>query len=427
MQAAPFPAPPASMRSDDGYVHVVWRLGRGKEACSPASASVLRERYELSRVMPLLAAERRFEDARIRIEEAMAKGEAGPDIVRAYARALLWAFLHDPDRELRQVAALGLGVSGDPEAHEELRRMLQGEAAAASKALRALARIGNREDVDLVLGAVRRNDGVVSLEAAAASVQFGLGPKAVAALEPALRGEDPLARGRALRALCRINHPKALPQLQKAALAGEVDRPTRLAAVETIGRTQGDESARVLIRLAGDNNPAVRAQALLGLGRSGALRTRARLLASERLSDPAQAVRSAAAATYIRVTKDPSEWRMVVREVLRSGDVGSGLGAVESLEEVGGPEAMKQLEKLAEHQRPEVRDAAAAALGRRRGAAPAPGRSARTSCGRSWPPGTAGPWFGRCLDRRSRSRAWPARGWPRPAWTSPRPGRCCTG
>jgi hypothetical protein len=108
----------------------------------------------------------------------------------------------------------------------------------------------------------------------------------------------------------------------------------------------------------------------VALGRTGRLRLVTRYRALEQLRDPVLAVRAAAAATLVRVSMGPGEWRRPLAAVFTSGDAMSGLGAVDSLAAVGGSDAARTLARLTDHPLVAVRTAAAMAsqslkLGRR--------------------------------------------------------------
>jgi HEAT repeat protein len=364
MEASPFAPPPAVMRSDDGFARLVWRFARGTHTCSPVGVALHKERWELARILPLLATQRRYEDARIRIEEALDRKEAGPEVARAYARALLWAHLHEADRDLRVIATLALAVSGDPEAHEALRMLVTAEAELAPRVVRALGRLGDREDAEVLVRAVRRNDGLASVEAAPLAVKLGRGADVIKALEPALAGNDALARARALRALARLDDARALPLLLKLAQDRDLERDARLRAIGALGRTHSEDAARLLARLDREPDGQIRAAALVAWSRTGRLRARCQVIAQDRLKDPSPSMRAAGAVALISVGEGPRAWRGRLAEYLRYADTPILLTAVDALQAVGGPEAVKFLEQLREQGRLEVRTAAASALGK---------------------------------------------------------------
>ena len=364
MESSPFPPPPAVMRSDDGFARLVWRFARGAHTCSPVGAALHKERWELSRILPLLATQHRYEDARIRIEEALDNKEAGPEVARAYARALLWAHLHEADRDLRIIATLALSVSGDPEAHEALRQLVTAEAELAPRVVRALGRLGDHDDAEVLVRAVRRNDGLASVEAAPLAVKLGRGADVIKALEPLLTGSDALARARALRALAKLEDARTLPLLLKLVQNRDLERDARLRAIAALGRTHSEEAARVLAKLDREPDGQIRAAALVAMSRTGRLKARAQALAQERLKDPSQSLRAAAAVALISVGDGPRAWRGRLAEYLRYADTPILLTAVEALQAAGGPDAVKFLEHLREQGRLEVRAAAVTALAR---------------------------------------------------------------
>jgi HEAT repeat protein len=362
LESSPFPPPPATMRSDDGFARLVWRFARGAHTCSPVGVALQRERWELSRILPLLATQRRYEDARIRIEDALDRKEAGPEVARAYARALLWAHLHEADRDLRVIATLGLSVSSDPEAHEALRHLVAAEAELAPRAVRALGRIADREDAEVLVRTVKRNDGLASVEAAPLAARLGRGADVVKALEPSLMGSDALARARALRALARLDDVRTLPLLLRLAQNRDLERDARLRAIEALGRTRSEEAARALAKLDRELDGQIRAAALVAMARTGRLRARAQVLAHDRLKDPSPSMRAAAAVALISAGEGPGAWRGRLSEYLRYADTPIMLAAVDALQAAGGADAVRFLTQLREQGRLEVRAAAAAAL-----------------------------------------------------------------
>jgi HEAT repeat protein len=364
LESSPFPPPPAVMRSDDGFARLVWRFARGVRTCSPVGAALLKERWELSRILPLLATQRRYEDARVRIEEALDTKEAGAEVARAYARALLWAHLHEVDRDLRVIATLGLSVSGDPEAHEALRHLVTADSELASRAVRALGRLADRDDAEVLVRAVKRNDGLASVAAAPLAARLGHVADVIEALQPALLGADALARARALRALAQLEDARTLPLLVRVAQNRDLERDARVRAIEALGRTRSEEAARVLAKLDREPDGQIRAAALVALARTGRLRARAQVLAHDWLKDPSPSLRAAAAVALISVGEGAGAWRGRLAEHLRYADTSITLAAVDALEAAGGADAVRFLEHLREQGRLEVRTAAAAALGR---------------------------------------------------------------
>jgi HEAT repeat protein len=204
---------------------------------------------------------------------------------------------------------------------DALERLRREDEAERSWAARRLGRLHASEAVEALGAALAEDTEAVRLAAAKALTQI-CSAAAAPALERALGDRAPAVRREAARGLARLPDTTA-------ALAGALADPSaevRRVAAEAMGRARDRAASAGLQRLLRDRDPGVRqaaAGALQALGQGDVLVERA-------LEDP--------------------------------GEV--GLAAALSLADAGDPRAAAPLLALLEHRAPEVRAAAAGALGR---------------------------------------------------------------
>jgi len=223
--------------------------------------------------------------------------------------------LADPDPQVRDWAARGLGLVGSADDLARLRpllddaaagpviqalrsaqKLIQGkkEGAAAATALAAPA--DWRPRLRALLDDPRPGVRLTVLETAGAwPLSDPSDPLAAALAERAEKGEGP-ERGAALMALVAGGHPRTA-ELAKAA-AGSQEAPLRARAAEAAGKLPDPVRRDLLDRLAADPAPAVRAAALDGqlasLGDGDQAKAAGAALVAAALGDPDAGVRSTA-------------------------------------------------------------------------------------------------------------------------------------
>jgi TonB family protein len=77
-EAAPFPAPPVRVASDDGLVHLKWTFARDVRQDGVSGAAIEIRELDLARAVPALLAMGRFEDAAARLAGAFEAGDTPP-------------------------------------------------------------------------------------------------------------------------------------------------------------------------------------------------------------------------------------------------------------------------------------------------------------------------------------------------------------
>src|SRR5262249_44152744 len=145
--AAPLPAPPTELLSDDGLVHVSWLLARDARQDGVAGAVVRKLTFPPAKAVPALLAAQRVDEAAARAAGALAHGDATlVPAARDVAGAALAAVLGgDQDPAVRLAAVAGLGGSGWRGADAALRKLAveANDLKVQSAALRALGDLGD--------------------------------------------------------------------------------------------------------------------------------------------------------------------------------------------------------------------------------------------------------------------------------------------
>jgi HEAT repeat protein len=326
--AAPLPAPPSALVSDDDFVHIHWQFSRDARQAGAGTSRVawielplveavahLLARGELARAASRVAAAPtagaagvdRAAAAELVMTAALREALVGPDgaaqraAVEACGRARVHALAGDvrgllaatTDPELRAAAIAAAGALDDRDAAPALLAALHDELVAgaplAAARVAALVAIGRADDAAGVLRGV---------------LDAGANPTALAALAaapvPALARRLPgwaKAGDAATRAAVCAALPMAAPERAGALIArglGDPDARVRATCAEAAGRSATASAIAPVVRrlreLARDRDLAVRARAIAALGRLDPAH------AVRAVADPAPEVRAAFAA-----------------------------------------------------------------------------------------------------------------------------------
>jgi HEAT repeat protein len=299
------------------------------------------------------------------------------EIGRPAVEPLIGALKHH-DSLVRQVAARGLGQIGDLRAVEPLIDALRGREDVRAVAAEALGRIDDVRAVEPLLAALK--DGVAGVRAAAARALGRLGDvRAVERLIAALKDHESIVRGAAAEALGEIGDVRAVEPLMGCLKGREDVRVAAAVALGVIGDARAVEPLIATLRDWRVTVPA--AEALARIGAPAA----APLVAT--LNDRSDAVRDVAVEALIVQIGAPSVAPLIAalgseRDTVReraadaldrlawtpdAGETGSTYWAVrgrwEKCVQIGGPAVETLIVAARSWQRPEMRSAAAGALG----------------------------------------------------------------
>jgi TonB family protein len=261
----PYPVPPLEVFGDDGVAHFRWSFARDHRLCS--DGEVRRREDTLEQALPRLFVQGRTKEGLLRVARHMRDGD--PEAMAIFARAWLTRPFADPAADV--YAAAALARAGDRRQIERVRRGLAREdtVAAAAQALTALK-------ADLC-GFVQpmladRDAAVASLGVRALRAAAGEGPPAPACVQAlsAMAGDPlrpPALRGEALQTFAALDYAGA----RRMALAAlEAPEPAmRAAGARAFARPEGGRPSLYRLEpVLHDPSPEVRAAAAWALVRS---------------------------------------------------------------------------------------------------------------------------------------------------------------
>jgi TonB family protein len=255
--APPFPVAPEETLSDDGKVHVLWKLARDDRRCSGLAVDV--QRRPLEEAVPMLVAQGREALAIERLDAASdAERAAG---MAGFARA--WLDRAEDDKDLSLRIAVANASAGDSRGAERLRKALtaEGQTELAAQGLTWL-KIGLCELLKDQLA-------------------------------------DPKTKASALATLSVAPDGDCLATVIALANDRHVAAPERIAAIQGLGTRDEPEARAALKGLLNDSTPAIRAAAILAEARPASGRG-AMFRLTAILRDPSVEVRTAAAAALVR-------------------------------------------------------------------------------------------------------------------------------
>jgi TonB family protein len=322
----PYPVPPLALFGDDGVAHFRWVFARDKRGCS--EAEVRRREDKLEEALPRLFIQGRVKEALLRVQRYMEAGDV--DAMAVFARA--W-----------------------------LQRPFADRAADASAAA-ALARAGDRRQIERLRRALGRPDTVVVAAQGLAALKVDL----CAMLDPVLRARDPDAVEVAMTAL---REAKSAPPggACLATLAALVDdaaapKPMRASALKTLALLDpAGARKRVLDKLA-DPAPELRAAAATAIAKPGGGRPMLYRL-EPLLKDPSNDVRAAVAASLIRSCGEISF--DYIRPLFKSNDDRPLIAMIAPLGELSSPESLDLMDKIMKRANPGMREQIIRALANR--------------------------------------------------------------
>jgi HEAT repeat protein len=266
--AGPYGVPPLETFSDDGFVHLRWNFSRGHTLCG--DASLRRKEDPLEEAMPRLFAQGRIKEALLRVARHRRAGARG-DVVGMFAREWLARPQLDP--------------------------------AADATAAAALAKTGDRRQIDRLRAALARRESVTIAVAGLRSLKVEICGAVNDLLRDGKAGTNELAV-MALRAADSSSERVRCADTL-AVIAGDRATPpaVRASALELAAEAAPDGARALLTEAAKDKETLVRAAAVLASSRPGGGKVALYRLAPL-LRDPAPEMRAAAAAGLVRAGGD---------------------------------------------------------------------------------------------------------------------------
>ena len=183
---------------------------------------------------------------------------------RESVEALVWALKNEKNPELRWRAAFGLGLAGKSEpAHKALTDALRDKSPMVRRAvIGALGRSGGKAGVPLIAPSVRDPDPAIRA-AAAKALGRARDPAAIKHLLVVAKDENLVVRATAIAALGSVPSREGLIAIAKAAQDGA--RQVRFAALKVLSNIHNPAAYTVLLRLFGDTDRKIKADASLAL------------------------------------------------------------------------------------------------------------------------------------------------------------------
>lgn len=325
----PYPVPPLALFGDDGVVHFRWVFSRDYRLCSQGE---LRRREDpLEEAMPRLFIQGRLKEALLRVTRYMEAGDA--NAMAVFARAWLARPLTD--------------------------RVADANAAAA------LARVGDKRQVERLRPALAHPDTVVVAAQGLAALKVDL----CGLLDPALRARDPAGSALAMTALgeARTAQPGGACLATLAALVDDERAPKamRASALRTFAQLDAAGARKRVIELLGDSSAELRAAAATAIARPGGGRPMLYRL-EPMLKDKSSEVRAAAAAALVRSCGDLSF--DYLRPLFKNNDDRALAAMVPPLGELASAGSADLLDKILKRANAEVKVAIIRALARRKDA-----------------------------------------------------------
>lgn len=317
-----YPVPPVALYGDDGVVHLRWVLARGDSGCSEGELRRVEDPLDVA--LPRLFIQGRYKEALLRVARYMERGDT--DAMAVFARSWLARPLTNRAADLNAAAAL--------------------------------ARIGDRRQIERLRPGLASADTVVVASRALAALKVEL----CASLDPVLRAREPQAADVAMTALREAGAaPPGAPCL--ATLAAIVDdeaapKPLRATALRTLASLDYAAARKRTIELLGDPSPVLRAAAATAFARPGGGRPSLYRL-EPMLKDANVDVRAAVAGALVRAAGELSF--DYLQPLFKSLDNRPLLAMVPPLGELSSPASADMLAKIVKRG-PEVQEAVLRAL-----------------------------------------------------------------
>jgi TonB family protein len=324
---SPYPVPPLALFGDDGVAHFRWVFARDRRGCS--EAEVRRREDKLEEALPRLFIQGRVKEALLRVTRYMEAGDV--DAMAVFART--W-----------------------------LQRRFADRAADASAAA-ALARVGDRRQIERLRPALARPDTVVVAAQGLAALKVDL----CELLDPVLRARDPEAVEVALTALREV---KAVPPggVCLATLGALVDdaaapKAMRASALKTLALLDPTGARKRVLDKLTDPAPELRAAAVTAVAKPGGGRPMLYRL-EPMLKDGSNDVRAAVAASLIRSCGEISF--DYVRPLFRSNDDRPITAMIAPLGELSSADSLDLMDKILKRANPGMKEQIIRALANRK-------------------------------------------------------------
>jgi HEAT repeat protein len=322
----PYPVPPLELFGDDGVAHFRWVFARDRRLCS--EGEVRRREDPLEQALPRLFLQGRVKEALLRVQRYMDAGDTNS--MSVFARA--WLQRKFADR------------------------------ASDANAAAALARLGDRRQIDRLRPALAHADTVAVAAQGLAALKVDL----CATLDPTLRARDPEGLEVAMTALREAKVAPGGPCF--TTLAALVDdaaapRPMRAGALRTFAALDPAGARKRVLDLLTDKAPELRAAAATAMARPGGGRPLLYRL-EPMLKDASNDVRAAVAASLIRSCGEISF--DYVRPLFKSNDDRPIAAMVAPLGELSSPESIDLMEKIQKRANVELREKIVRALANRK-------------------------------------------------------------
>lgn len=376
--AAPYPAPPKTLISDDDLAHITWLFARDRRQAGVATATIEHIEWPVDKAVPKYLA---ADDITTAAERLVAALESTTDPKQAEVllgladrifAAAIRASLRSEDLNIQHVAVAAAAEARVVGAARELRSIADGSSdlPLRSAALDAIGTIGDADAESFLLEILTRDKGHnAEISGAAARSLAAIGKAAAARpmVQEWLQDDASESKWAALVVMAHFAVPKAVPALAKMVTAKDTERPMRMAACAALGTSApaGNTKAAMSAVKAGlkRSDPAVRAAcaSAAATAAGGGVADRGTFWAMvELLKDRDERVRAAAviAAARLDPTRFLKEMYLLKRE--KSAVVLAALA--EGLAAVPGAAAYAKIVSLADHESAEVRRAVVAAL-----------------------------------------------------------------
>jgi len=376
--AAPLPAPPATVMSDDGVAHLHWAFQRDQRLAGVATATLQRVTWPPDKAIPAFLAAGMFDRAVERLSKATAAG-GGDDRLVHLGQVVA-------DAAVEAALAADDGATQRTGIHAAARSHLHGAGAALARLARRAVDADARTEAVAALGAAGAEDSKAFLQELAAGSDAAMAIAAVRALEALGAGAE--ARGAlasklsasgagaherrrvALAVAAEVPIPEARPALEKLVGSGG-DRAERAAACSALGAVAaagGDRTAALALlrKQLGTKDAALRAacvRAIDRIARGGGSNRASYWKVVDLLRDRDEHVR--AAATLASAHLDPARFAKELYQLRREHSPAVLAGLAEALAVVPGKAALQRLLALSRDDDATIRRAAATALTRR--------------------------------------------------------------
>jgi len=384
-EAAPFPAPPTDLVSDDDAVHLAWLFARDHRLAGIATAEVSLVEWPPARAVQKMLAGGNITAASsrlLRAAEALS-ADAAPaehDELSGLGRDIaVRAVLEGLGSEDNGVLRLALGAAAAAKLRSAAAQVLGIAKNAVDKrtrleAIAALGHVGDKDAVPLLVAVLDgtsdngREMSAARVAAARALADLGKGNLARTTLAAQLEAKDDKRRLEALAVLAVFAVPEAIPALADSVGSRSASRAARQASYAALGvAAAGGDKARALKALRrglDSKDAATRAACARGLAAAAAAGAKSGRVTYWKLisllKDRDERVRAGAVLAAARV--DPKRFAKDLYAVRKDRSAAVHAALAEALAAVPGPVAYKKTVALSQSPSVAVRRKAVAAL-----------------------------------------------------------------